>query len=183
MQEIRLIRSQRKTISVEVRPDLEVLVRAPLKMKTADINKFIESKRAWIDKHLSSMRSKTVVRETAAAFTADEVKQMCQDALKLLPPRIEFWAERIGVSYSRITIRNQRTRWGSCTAKGHLSMNCLLALCPAEVVDYVIIHELCHLIHMNHSSAFWAEVAKYCPEWKTYRKWLKVSGQELIARL
>jgi len=89
----------------------------------------------------------------------------------------------VGVDYGRITIRSQRTRWGSCSAKGNLNFNCLLMLCPEEVRDYVVIHELCHRKELNHSPKFWAEVEKVCPDHARQRKWLKENGGSLIARL
>ena len=86
-------------------------------------------------------------------------------------------------TYSRITIRSQKTRWGGCSAKGNLNFNCLLMLMPQEVRDYVVIHELCHRREMNHSAAFWTEVERYCPDYRLHRKWLKDNGAALIGRL
>ena len=93
------------------------------------------------------------------------------------------FAPQVGVSYGRITIRSQRTRWGSCSARGNLNFNCLLMLCPEEVRDYVVVHELCHRKQLNHSPQFWAEVAAILPDAARHRKWLKENGGALIARL
>ena len=82
----------------------------------------------------------------------------------------------MGVKYGRITVRRQKTRWGSCSSKGNLNFNCLLMLCPDFVVDYVVVHELCHLKQMNHSERFWAEVERVLPQYKEARKWLKENG-------
>ena len=89
----------------------------------------------------------------------------------------------MGVRYGRITIRNQHTRWGSCSAQGNLNFNCLLMLCPEAVRDYVVIHELCHRLELNHSEKFWTEVERVMPDYKIHRKWLKDNGTSLIARL
>ena len=89
----------------------------------------------------------------------------------------------MNVQYGRITIRNQKTRWGSCSSKGNLNFNCLLMLAPDEVVDYVVIHELCHLIEMNHSKAFWKQVEQMMPDYKKHRKWLKDHGNEIMERM
>ena len=101
----------------------------------------------------------------------------------MLPEKVQQFARQMGVTYGRITVRSQRTRWGSCSAKGNLSFNCLLMLCPEEVQDYVVIHELCHRKEMNHSAAFWTEVEKHCPNYRSHRKWLKDNGSALIGRL
>lgn len=94
--------------------------------------------------------------------------------------RVEYFAKVIGVTYGKITIRNQKTRWGSCSSKGNLNFNCLLMLAPSEVLDYVVVHELCHRKQMNHSKAFWLEVEKVLPNYKEVRKWLKEEGSQMI---
>lgn len=97
-----------------------------------------------------------------------------------IPQRVEHFAKIIGVNYKNVQIRCQRTLWGSCSSSGTLSFNCLLMKCPPSVIDYVVVHELCHRIHMNHSKAFWQEVEKYCPDYKTQRAWLKSQGLFLL---
>jgi len=82
----------------------------------------------------------------------------------------------MGLKPTQITIRDQRTRWGSCSSKGTISLNWRLVLAPPEVLNYVIVHELCHLVEHNHSNRFWAQVEKACPHFKQYRQWLKLNG-------
>jgi predicted metal-dependent hydrolase len=89
----------------------------------------------------------------------------------------------MGISYGRITVRSQHTRWGSCSAKGNLNFNCLLMLVPQEVLDYVVVHELCHRKELNHSARFWAQVERILPDYRIHRKWLKDHGSALIGRL
>jgi predicted metal-dependent hydrolase len=89
----------------------------------------------------------------------------------------------VGVTYGRITIRNQRSRWGSCSGKGNLNFNCLLMLTPSHVIDYVVVHELCHRLEMNHSPAFWAQVERVLPDYRKSREWLREHEKELIGRL
>ena len=97
--------------------------------------------------------------------------------------RVGYYAPLVGVSYGQITIRSQKTRWGSCSSKGNLNFNCLLLLAPPEVLDYVVVHELCHRKEMNHSPRFWAEVARVMPDYKVRRKWLKDNGNGLMQLL
>ena len=90
-----------------------------------------------------------------------------------------YWAKVVGVSFKRIAYRNQRSKWGSCSHDGNLNFNLNLAYAPAGVREYVIIHELCHLLHHNHSKRFWNEVAKHCPDYEIPRKWLRQNGRIL----
>jgi len=94
-------------------------------------------------------------------------------AAKLIKERTDKLSALLGVSYNRIIIRGQKTRWGSCSRKGNLSFNWKLLMTPEPVIDYVIIHELAHLKEMNHAKRFWTIVAEYCPQWRKHRKWLR----------
>ena len=96
--------------------------------------------------------------------------------------RCERFAPLIGVTYGRIAIRRQRTRWGSCSGKGDLNFNCLLMLAPEPVRDYVVVHELCHRKYMDHSPRFWAEVERVLPDWRERRRWLRDYGGGLLER-
>ena len=174
-----LIRSNRKTLSIVIKPGGEVEVRCPKRCSRREVDAFVQSKRDWIQKHLSAMAEKP----SLPVLTQAEIRVLAKQAAAILPERVRFFAQQMGLSYGRITIRSQRTRWGSCSPKGNLNFNCLLMLAPKEVQDYVVIHELCHRKEMNHSAAFWAEVEKYCPDFRVHRKWLKDNGASLIARL
>lgn len=169
-----LIRADRKTISIRITPEGEILVRAPRSMPAADVRRFVESKGGWIEKHLSA-------RPPVQPMTQTQLRELAHRALDIIPKRVAHFAPLAGVTYGRITIRNQRTRWGSCSAKGNLNFNCLLLLCPTEVLDYVVIHELCHRKQMNHSPLFWQEVERLCPDYRAHRDWLQKNGAALIA--
>ena len=171
-----LIRSDRKTISIRITPEGSVEVRAPKRMPESSIRAFVISKEDWIRKHLQN-------KQPQLKLSSQEVRALADQALKTIPARVAHYAPLVGVTYGRITIRNQKTRWGSCSAKGNLNFNCLLMLTPPEIQDYVVIHELCHRKEMNHSPRFWAEVARLCPDYKAHRQWLKQHGQSLIAKL
>jgi predicted metal-dependent hydrolase len=96
---------------------------------------------------------------------------------------VEYYAQKIGVSFNGITIRCQRTRWGSCSSKGNLNFNCLLVLLPDEIIDSVVVHELCHLKQMNHSPKFYAEIEKILPDYKIRREWLKQNSSKYMSRI
>ena len=115
-------------------------------------------------------------------MTDDRIRELAKKACKIIPQRVAYYAEKMGVTYGRITIRNQKTRWGSCSSKGNLNFNCMLMLAPREVLDYVVIHELCHRKEMNHSKRFWKEVEKVMPDYEVHKKWLKDNGSILLIR-
>lgn len=183
--EIEIIKSNRKTIAIEVRTDLRVIVRAPKRASNREIMKFVEQKQDWIAKHLAQMqiRYEEVWRRKEELFTDDDIRKMKDEAKKIIPDRVKYYADIMGVTFGKITIKNQKTRWGSCSSKGNLNFNCLLMLTPERVRDYVVIHELCHLRQMNHSKLFWAEVEKVMPDYKVYRQWLSQNGNILIERM
>ncbi len=116
-------------------------------------------------------------------LTDEELKELTKAAKNVIPGRVEFFAGLAGVEYGKIYIRHQRSRWGSCSGKGNLNFNCLLMLAPPEVLDSVVVHELCHLKEMNHSKAFYAEVYKLMPDYDSCRKWLIENGPGLIKKL
>lgn len=177
--EYTLIRSLRRTLSVTVDRNGEVVVRAPKRMPKMMIDRFLLQKESWILEHQKNALAKPYVE----AFSEEELKELKKRAKKLLLPMVEAYAKELGVTYHRVAIRAQKTRWGSCSRDGNLNFNCLLVLVPEPVARYVVVHELCHRMEMNHSKAFWAKVAMACPNYKAERKWLKENGTDLIARL
>jgi len=172
----RVIRSPRKTIAIQILPDGEVVVRAPRFMAATQIQSFVDGKSGWIERQLAAM---PVVEK----LTDVQIRELARQAKLVIPQRVSYYANIVGVKYGRITIRAQHTRWGSCSGKGNLNFNCLLMLVPPRVLDYVVVHELCHRKEMNHSSKFWAEVERILPDYKENRKWLKDNGRVLIGRL
>lgn len=180
---VTVIRSNRKTVAIQVNSDLSVTVRAPRSVSEKDIEEILKKKEAWISKHIEKIKEtkERVEAEPTEKLTREKVIALAEEALKVIPERVEYFAKVIGVTYGKITIRNQKTRWGSCSSKGNLNFNCLLMLAPSEVLDYVVVHELCHRKQMNHSKAFWLEVEKVLPDYKEVRKWLKEEGSQMIA--
>lgn len=171
-----LRRSRRKTISLEITKEAQLVVRAPLRMPTAAIRQFIDSKSGWIERKLAEARARKERRQDSPCMTQEEISSLFEKARAVLPERAAYFARVIGVDYGRITIRRQKTRWGSCSSKGNLNFNCMLMLLPPEIQDYVVVHELCHRREMNHSARFWQEVARVLPDYKQRRAWLKQNG-------
>ena len=179
---VTIIRSNRKTLSIQLKPD-EIIARAPLRMKDKEIYGFIETKKAWIEKNLVKIDERQKALDEVKPFTEEEIKALAKKAKAIIPERVKYYAPKIGVTYNRITIRCQRTRWGSCSSKGNLNFNCLLALFSLEVIDSVVVHELCHRKHMNHSPQFYAEIEKVFPEYSKWHKWLSDNGGVYVGRL
>lgn len=178
----RLIRSSRKTIGLEIRNG-ELLIRAPRRVSQAEIDRVLREKRSWILPRLSASRQEAEKARAIQPLTREELEALADRALAYIPGRVRFYAEKLGVTYGRITIRNQRTRWGSCSAQKNLNFNCLLMLTPPEVIDSVVVHELCHLKEMNHSERFYREVYSVYPDYDRCHAWLKEHHTELMARL
>ena len=174
---ISIIRSNRKTLSIRLKSG-EIIVRAPLRMKDKEIYNFIETKKLWIEKNLAKIEEREKAIDNTEPFTREEIKALAEKSKIVIAERVQFYAPKIGVTYNRVTIRCQRTRWGSCSSTGNLNFNCLLALFPIEIIDSV-----CHRKHMNHSPQFYAEIEKVFPEYKRCNKWLKDNGSVYMARL
>ncbi len=173
-----LIRSARRSVSLEVRAE-GLVVRAPWLLPKGEIDALVRSKQAWIEKRISALSG---ARE-AEPLSPAQLRGLAGQAKTVIPARVAHYAPLIGVDYGRITIRSQRTRWGSCSDKGNLNFNCLLLLAPPEVLDSVVVHELCHRKHMNHGAAFYAEVLRVFPEYRKWNKWLRENCPALLARL
>ncbi|MBR3422467.1 MAG: M48 family metallopeptidase [Ruminococcus sp.] len=178
-----VIRTKRRTIALQIAADGHLIVRSPLRLSNKDIAAFIEKNRSWIEKHAAKVARTNSELAKLEPYTPADIEAMAQRALRVIPERVRHYAELIGVTYGRITVRNQRTKWGSCTAKGNLNFNCLLMEAPPEVLDSVVVHELCHRLHMNHSREFYAAVYRVFPDYDRWDRWLKDNGPLLIRRM
>lgn len=181
METYELIRSQRKTLAIQISAQGKVTVRAPRRMPLYEIRAFVEMKRPWIEAHLQRIQARK--QEAIIPFAPAELAAMKQAAGPDMTKRVEHYAAILGVNYGKITVRCQKTRWGSCSSKGNLNFNTLLVCCPEGVRDYVAVHELCHLKELNHSPRFWALVESIMSDYKAQKKWLKEQGTALIRRL
>lgn len=177
----KVIRSSRRTLGMEIK-DGELLIRAPRFAPKSEIERFIRKNSSWIEKQIAKKEKQLEALEGVEVLSEEEIRQLTKQAKEVIPQRAAYYAEKIGVTYGRITIRCQKTRWGSCSAKGNLNFNCLLMLAPDEALDSVVVHELCHRLEMNHSQRFYREVLKAFPEYKKWNRWLKENGNVLMAR-
>lgn len=177
-----LIRSNRKSCSISISPDAQITLRVPMYITRKEIEHLLIEKRIWIiTKYLEVLRQQQErpVSDLTDTQRAALEQRYITAAKEYFPKRAAYYQQFTGGSYNRITIRDQKTRWGSCSAKGTLSFNWRLMLAPPEILDYVVIHELCHLTYMDHSAAFWRKVESVCPGYRTARRWLKDHGHEL----
>lgn len=180
--DIQIIRSRRKTLSLELK-DGGALVRAPKWVSRREIDDFVESHRAWLAKAMAREEQRRAQLAQVVKLTGEQLERLADLARVYLPRRVAHFAPLVGVEYGKITIRRQRSRWGSCSAKGNLSFNCLLMLAPPAVIDSVVVHELCHRKVMDHSQRFYDHLLRVMPDYQQHHKWLRQNGQALIARL
>lgn len=178
--EFEVVRSNRKSMAVEIKLN-KLIIRAPMQATNEDINAFMLKNKAWIEKHLAKAQAQQQAAASVKKLTMDEFRKIADKAVEIIPDRVKYYAPLVGVTYGRITIRNQRSKWGSCSSKGNLNFNCLLMLAPPEVIDSVVVHELCHRKEMNHSDRFYAEVLRVFPDYHKWDKWLKDNGTILMS--
>lgn len=176
-------RSKRKSAAIKITADMQIVVFVPLYVSDNEIEKMVISKSKWIDEHMLKVQSTIDERSKLEKITFEQVKELADQAVEYIPKRVKYYAEKENFVYNKITIKNLVSRWGSCSTKGNLNFNCLLMLTPDYVIDYIVVHELCHLREMNHSEKFWAEVEKIMPDYQRAELWLKQNGGNLISRM
>lgn len=176
-------RSKRKSAAIKITADMQIVVFVPLYVSDNEIEKMVISKSKWIDEHMLKVQSTVDERSKLEKITFEQVKELADQAVEYIPKRVKYYAEKENFVYNKITIKNLVSRWGSCSTKGNLNFNCLLMLTPDYVIDYIVVHELCHLREMNHSEKFWAEVEKIMPDYQRAELWLKQNGGNLISRM
>lgn len=176
-----IIKSNRKSVGITIKAGGEIIIRAPRLMSNRLILSFVQEKANWIVKtHEKQLKIQpTAISEEKSPQTLALEKRYRDAAKDYIPKRVEYYHQFTGGSYQKITIRDQKTRWGSCSGTGTLSFSFRLMLAPPRVLDYVVVHELCHLTHMNHSKEFWNMVEDILPDYKEHRKWLKENGHTL----
>ena len=180
-----IVRSKRRSIGFEVRPGGKITVRIPMRASVNSVKEIIEDKKDWLYEMYLKQKDKIDTDSLREAErndprTAYLEKKYRQAAKRYIYERVEYYIDMIGGHYSSIRIGDQKTRWGSCSNNGTLSFSWRLMLAPPRVLDYVVIHEICHLTYMDHSKNFWDLVSIYDPDYKEHRKWLKENGDSLI---
>jgi predicted metal-dependent hydrolase len=208
----KIVRSKRKTLSLIVNAEGELIVRAPLKTPAEFIEGFIEKKTSWILDKQAMMKEKnkrhlvkklqdgesllylgecyrlTVTEEVEKITVAKDYLLVPSSAIELkqaiiawyylqsfrvFTERLNYYSHITGLNHQSLKISNATKRWGSCSNKGSINLSWRLVMCPLPVVDYVVIHELSHLKHLNHSKDFWNIVRAIMPDYEEHRKWLK----------
>ena len=212
----RIIRSKRKTLSLTINENAELVIRAPLRLSIKKIQDFINEKESWINrkqaiiqnqiKDVTSNQNKILYLGslfpininqsatqdlifTGVEFIANSIepnllslsikKWYKKKFREIAIPRVTYFAEQHNLMVNQIRIKNQKTMWGSCSSKNNINLNYLLLMAPMKVIDYVIIHELVHTIHRNHSVDFWSSVESIMPDYKEHKLWLKANGYKL----
>ena len=171
---ISVIRSARKSLGLEVRDANTVLARIPTRVSDRELKAFVENHRSWILEKTEVMAEREEKRKSTPAPPPELLSKTDRMKIQLkIGKRVRHYCEAMGVTVGYVTVKDQKTRWGSCSAKGNVNFNYQLAFLPDELLDYVVIHELAHRRHMDHSRAFWAEVEKYCPDYLERREQLK----------
>jgi predicted metal-dependent hydrolase len=163
---------QARRYVMRLRPDGDLRVTIPPGGSRAEAERFVERHRAWAERQRAQM--------IAARRPAGEIRALRARAAKELPPQLLALAAAHGLTIARVTIRDQRSRWGSCSPNGHIALNFRLLLMPAEVREYVLIHELMHLKQANHSRRFWRLVEAACPRFRDAEHWLRRHGPSLF---
>ena len=182
MTDYKTIRSNRKTVALQITSE-GLIVRAPQRLSVAEIDRFVQQHKRWIENHLKKAEERQRKAEEIVPLSMREIRELADKALKVIPERVAYYAPKVGVTYGRITIRNQRTRWGSCSKKGNLNFNCLLMLTPPEVIDSIVVHELCHRKEFNHSEKFYQEILRVYPDYWKCHEWLKKNGDAIMVRM
>lgn len=170
MYKYNLKRSNRKTISLEITKELEVLVRAPMKMPMWDIDRFVEDHEKWIEKNLDKMRARLEGHREPAE---EEIARLKKSASEYLPGAVEYYSSVMGLKAAYVKITSAKTRFGSCGPNNGICFSWRLMRYPKQAVDYVVVHELAHIAYRNHGRLFYKCIEEVMPDYKERRKLLK----------
>lgn len=175
-----VIYSSRKTLAIQITAEGSVKVRAPKNCPRSSIDRFLKEKEAWVLKYID--KAKQNPRPAPQPLTARQRSRYIKIARDIFTQKTAYYASIMHVSYGRISIREQKTRWGSCSSQGNLNYNWRLIFAPENVLDYIVVHELAHRKEMNHSAAFYNIVEEILPNYKSSQKWLRDNGTMLWSK-
>ena len=171
MFEYELLHSRRRTLALEITQDCRILVRAPMRASKAQIEAFASSHEDWVRRHLETQAQRAAAAPPPP--TEADIAALKQKAREILPNKVSYWSNIMGVSPTGIKITTAQKRYGSCSAKNSLCFSCFLMRCPAEAIDLVVVHELCHILEKNHGKRFYALMDRYLPDHRERKKLLK----------
>ncbi len=166
-----VIYSKRKTLALQVKADLTVVVKAPRGLSRKYIDDFVNQKADWINERLQKYKS---LPFNPYMFTKQEIADLKRKTLEIVVPRVQHYASIMGLTPNKISASSAKARFASCNSRGNLSFSFRLCLYPVEAIDYIVVHELSHMMEMNHSKRFWAVVEKYMPDYKERIKLLRI---------
>ena len=170
MIEYELVRSRRKTLAVQVTREGRVIVRAPLRLAKYRIDRFVTEHTNWITRALADQQSR---REAHPEPDAEKQAELIRRAKTELPPKVRYYADLMGLHPTGLKITSARTRFGSCSGKNSICFSWRLMDYPEPAIDYVVVHELAHIAHHDHSPQFWALVERYLPDYRQRRAMLR----------
>lgn len=170
MYEYILKRSKRRTMSLEISKDLEIIVRAPLSLSKLQTDSFVEGQTEWIERHII-IRKK--LNESQPELAKEEIWELRAKAKAVIPLKVDYYSRLMGLEPTDVKITSAKTRFGSCSGKNSICFSYMLMLYPDSAIDYVVVHELAHIKHHNHSKLFYALIEKYIPDYKERTKLLK----------
>jgi len=166
---VNIIKSKRKTISLSVDDNLNVVVRAPYNASARQIENFVNANSQWIEKAIG--RKKSYLARINISY--EEQKELIKKAKSVIPKKVEYYSKIMKLSPSGVKITGAKKRFGSCNSKNSLCFSYYLMQYPNEAIDYVVVHELAHIVHHNHSRDFYALIERYMPDYKQREKLLK----------
>lgn len=173
--EYTIVRSGRRTLSIEVKKDGCVIVRAPRWTSEREIEKFLSEKREWIETHIDRANSRDE-RYNYSKYTELEIQELKKRARDMLLALVDKYKTEVGVNPVSVRINRAQTRFGSCSAKNTLNFSCFLMLYPIEAIEYVVVHELCHIKEHNHSRSFYREIERVLPDYRERVRILHEAG-------
>ncbi|MCR5484230.1 MAG: M48 family metallopeptidase [Clostridiales bacterium] len=170
--DVKIVRSDRRTCAIQIDRDLTVVLRLPKNYPESRIPELLRQYDAWIKKHIEIMRLKNEAR-TEYELTDDDIKRLTELARRVIPEKVKHYSKIMGLTPTGVKITSAHSRFGSCSGKNSLCFSYILMRYPDEAIDYVVVHELAHIKHHNHSRSFYSLVGKYMPDYREREKLLR----------